>query len=65
MVKLIEDNSNKQVVCSHCKSLIEYNCVEDPFCDDIRYDEKKRVSVYSWYIRCPKCNTRIKVKENN
>ena len=63
MVKLIQDNSVKRTFCSKCCSEIEYDSIQDPFCDDIRYNERLKASVYHWYIKCPKCFTRIKVEE--
>ena len=63
MVKIIKDGGLRQTICSHCISLLEYDHIKDPFCDDIRYDDKRKVSIYSWYIKCPKCGSRIKVEE--
>ena len=63
MVKVIQDNTTRRVVCSKCKSQLEYDCIQDPFCDDIKYNQGLRASVYSWYIRCPRCFHRIKVDE--
>ena len=62
MVKMIKEGK-KQVMCPHCCSILEYDCIEDPFCDDIRYNDKLRTSIYSWYINCPKCEHKIKVEE--
>lgn len=63
MIKLVKDNSIRHVICPKCRSEIEYDCVQDPFCDDIKYNQGLKASVYSWYIRCPKCGHRIKVDE--
>ena len=64
MVKMIKEGK-KQVICPHCCSTLEYDCIEDPFCDDIKYDTKLRASIYSWYINCPKCEYKIKVEERH
>jgi DNA-directed RNA polymerase subunit RPC12/RpoP len=63
MIKIIKDNTLKQVMCPRCTSLLEYDGIKDPFCDDIRYDSTLKSSIYSWYINCPKCGHRIKVEE--
>ena len=63
MIKVLKDRTIKQVTCPRCRSILEYDFIHDPFCDDIRYDKKKGVSIYSWYINCPKCNQKIKVDE--
>lgn len=63
MVTLIKDNSKRRTWCAKCHSEIEYDSVQDPFCDDIKYNQRLKASVYSWYIRCPKCCHRIKVDE--
>lgn len=63
MIKVVKDNTTKQAVCSRCISVLEYDSIKDPFCDDIQYNEKLKASIYSWYINCPKCGQKIKVEE--
>lgn len=64
MVKMLKQETLKQVRCCHCLSVLEYDYIEDLFCDDIRYDSSLKSSIYSWYINCPKCGHKIKVKES-
>ena len=64
MIKILKQgNTLRQVGCWHCFSMLKYDCIQDTFCDDIKYNEKLKCSVYSWYIKCPKCGCRIKVEE--
>lgn len=63
MIKVVKEGMLKRVTCSHCNSLLEYDGIQDPFCDDIRYDVNLKTSIYSWYIECPVCSWRIKVEE--
>ena len=65
MIEIIRVGQLKRVTCPHCASLLQYNATQDPFCDDIRYNEKLRVSVYHWYIKCPQCGGRVKVDEKH
>jgi ssDNA-binding Zn-finger/Zn-ribbon topoisomerase 1 len=63
MVTIKKSNEKKQTTCSNCFSIIWYDVVNDPICDDIRYDSKLKVGIYSWHICCPQCHKRIKVIE--
>ena len=67
MIKILRQEKPPQVLrevmCHHCFSVLEYDTKDDLFCDDIKYNEKLKCSVYSWYIKCPKCGCRIKVEE--
>ena len=65
MVTVIKEAPLKKITCPHCQSLLEYDSVQDSFCDDIRFDEKKKASIYHWYIRCPKCWFKVLVEKRN
>ena len=63
MVTCVKDNTIRRTICSKCRSVLEYHCKNDPFCDDIQYNEKLHASIYSWYIKCPQCQAKIKIEE--
>lgn len=63
MIKVIRKGDLRRITCCGCNSYLEYDAIQDTFCDDIRYDSKLRKSIYSWYIHCPECHYKIKVKE--
>lgn len=63
MIKVIRKGDLRRITCYRCNSYLEYDAIDDTFCDSIRYDSELRASIYSWYIRCPVCYSKIKVKE--
>lgn len=65
MVKVIKTGVLRQITCSHCASLLEYDGIQDPFCDDIRYDSELKTSIYYWYIKCPECGSRVLIEERH
>lgn len=63
MIKVIRKGMLRRITCSRCNSLLEYDEIMDPYCNDIRYDSNLKASVYTWYINCPECNHKIMVEE--
>ena len=63
MIRIIKNNRLRQTICSRCFSKLEYDHINDSYCDDIQYNSKLKTSVYSWYINCPQCGHKLKVEE--
>ena len=57
MVKVIQENPPKLIICNFCKAILEYTS------DDIKYDyEEKNDRDYKYlFIECPICREKERI----
>lgn len=62
MIEVIKrGNHKKRITCPACNSVLEYEPSDEHA--DRNYDSVMHLDIWSYYIYCPVCKTRIKVRE--